>query len=28
VKFCPYGALQFRWSDDGIKTGYPIIKEG
>lgn len=28
VKFCPYGALQFRWSDDGLKTGYPIIKEG
>jgi hypothetical protein len=28
VKFCPYGALQFKWSDDGIKTGFPIIKEG
>ncbi len=28
VKFCPYGALLFKWSDDGVKTGYPIIKEG
>ena len=28
VKFCPYGALQFKWSDDGVRTGYPIIKEG
>jgi carbon-monoxide dehydrogenase iron sulfur subunit len=28
VKFCPYGALQFGWSDDGVRTGYPIIKEG
>jgi len=28
VKFCPYGALQFRWSDEGLKTGYPIIKGG
>jgi Fe-S-cluster-containing dehydrogenase component len=28
VKFCPYGALQFKWSDNGIKTGFPIIEEG
>jgi Fe-S-cluster-containing dehydrogenase component len=28
VKFCPYGALQFKWSDHGIKTGFPIIEEG
>ena len=28
VKFCPYGALQFKWSDDGVRTGYPIVKEG
>ena len=28
VKFCPYGALQFKWSDKGIETGYPLIKEG
>lgn len=28
VKFCPYGALQFKWADEGLKTGYPIIKEG
>ncbi len=28
VKFCPYGALQFEWSDYGVQTGYPIIKEG
>lgn len=28
VKFCPYGALQFKWSDDGLQTGFPIIEEG
>jgi len=28
VKYCPYGALEYKWSDTGIKTGYPIIKEG
>ena len=28
VKYCPYGALEYQWSDTGIKTGYPIIKEG
>jgi carbon-monoxide dehydrogenase iron sulfur subunit len=28
VRFCPYGALQFKWSDDGVKSGYPIVKEG
>lgn len=28
VKFCPYGALQFKWSDEGVETGYPLIKEG
>ena len=28
VKFCPYGALQFKWSDEGVETGFPIIEEG
>jgi Fe-S-cluster-containing hydrogenase component 2 len=28
VKFCPYGALRLEWSDAGVETGYPIIKEG
>jgi Fe-S-cluster-containing dehydrogenase component len=28
VKYCPYGALEYRWSENGIKTGYPIVKEG
>jgi Fe-S-cluster-containing dehydrogenase component len=28
VKFCPYGALRFEWSEEGIETGYPVIKEG
>jgi protein NrfC len=28
VKYCPYGALQFKWADAGLQTGYPIVKEG
>ncbi len=28
VRYCPYGALEFKRSDTGIQTGYPIIKEG
>lgn len=28
VKYCPYGALRTEWSEEGIETGYPVIKEG
>jgi Fe-S-cluster-containing hydrogenase component 2 len=26
VKFCPYGALQYKTSDTGLKTGYPYVQ--
>jgi Fe-S-cluster-containing dehydrogenase component len=28
VKYCPYGALRFEWSEKGILTGHPVLKEG
>ncbi len=28
VKFCPYGALRYEWSEQGIVTGYPVLQEG
>lgn len=28
VKYCPYGALRFEWSEEGIVSGYPVLKEG
>ena len=27
VAFCPYGALRFEWSEAGLQTGYPVIRE-
>ncbi|UCF85233.1 MAG: 4Fe-4S binding protein, partial [Desulfobacteraceae bacterium] len=26
VKFCPYGALHYKTSESGLKTGYPYIQ--
>jgi Fe-S-cluster-containing hydrogenase component 2 len=28
VKYCPYGALRYEWSEEGIVTGYPVVGEG
>ena len=28
VKYCPYGALRYEWSEEGIVTGYPVLGEG
>ena len=28
VKFCPYGALRYEQSVEGIVTGYPVLGEG
>lgn len=28
VKFCPYGALRFEHSEEGMETGFPVILEG
>jgi Fe-S-cluster-containing hydrogenase component 2 len=28
VKYCPYGALRYEWSEKGILTGYPVLREG
>jgi len=28
VKCCPYGALRFEWSEEGIETGYPVLTGG
>ena len=27
VAFCPYRALRLEWSDLGLRTGYPVIRE-
>jgi len=27
VAFCPYKALRLEWSDLGLRTGYPVIRE-
>jgi hypothetical protein len=28
VKYCPFGALRYERSEQGLEMGYPVIREG